>query len=220
MACLVFGLPTFVFVVDSYLSSCKFLGNDDRQLVSASGDGTVILWDVARQTPKTTFQGHSSDVMSVAPTDGAEGGDVFISGGCDALALVWDARTGTCVQTHDGHESDINSICIFPDQWAFGTASDDSTCRLFDRRCWGQINAFQHAKTVCSITSVAFSSSGRYLFAGFDDYTTQVWDTLKGSLVPGELSPKHENRVSCLGVNRPGTALCTGSWDSLLKCWG
>jgi WD40 repeat protein len=124
---------------DGYLSSCKFLGNDDRQLVSASGDGTVILWDVARQTPKTTFQGHSSDVMSVVPTDGAEGGDVFISGGCDALALVWDARTGTCVQTHDGHESDINSICVFPDQWAFGTASDDSTCRLFDRRCWGQV---------------------------------------------------------------------------------
>jgi WD40 repeat protein len=124
----------------SYLSSCKFIGNDDKQLVSASGDGTVILWDVARQAAKTTFQGHSSDVMSVAPTDGAEGGDVFISGGCDALALVWDARTGTCVQTHDGHESDINSICVFPDQWAFGTASDDSTCRLFDRRCWGQVH--------------------------------------------------------------------------------
>lgn len=27
----------------------------------------------------------------------------------------------------------------------------------------------------------------------------------------------HENRVSCLGVNNKGEALCTGSWDTYLK---
>ena len=27
----------------------------------------------------------------------------------------------------------------------------------------------------------------------------------------------HENKISCLGVNPNGTALCTGSWDTLLK---
>jgi hypothetical protein len=27
----------------------------------------------------------------------------------------------------------------------------------------------------------------------------------------------HENRVSCLGVSQDGMALCTGSWDSMLK---
>jgi hypothetical protein len=27
----------------------------------------------------------------------------------------------------------------------------------------------------------------------------------------------HENRVSCLGVNAKGEALCTGSWDTFLK---
>jgi WD40 repeat protein len=29
----------------------------------------------------------------------------------------------------------------------------------------------------------------------------------------------HENRVSCLGVSPSGDALCTGSWDALLKIW-
>ena len=29
----------------------------------------------------------------------------------------------------------------------------------------------------------------------------------------------HENRVSCLGVSPTGDALCTGSWDTLLKIW-
>lgn len=27
----------------------------------------------------------------------------------------------------------------------------------------------------------------------------------------------HDNRISCLGVSDDGIALCTGSWDSLLK---
>ena len=32
-----------------------------------------------------------------------------------------------------------------------------------------------------------------------------------------QLPSPHENRVSCLGVNPKGDALCTGSWDTFLK---
>jgi WD40 repeat protein len=62
---------------------------------------------------------------------------------------------------------------------------------------------------------VAFSISGRILFGGYDDWTCNVWDTLKGERV-GVLTG-HENRVSCLGVSIDGMALCTGSWDSTLR---
>lgn len=64
-------------------------------------------------------------------------------------------------------------------------------------------------------SSVAFSVSGRLLFAGYDDFNCNVWDTLKGERV-GVLAA-HDNRVSCLGVSSDGNALCTGSWDSLLR---
>ena len=68
---------------------------------------------------------------------------------------------------------------------------------------------------LCGITSVAFSVSGRLLFAGYDDFECKVWDTLRGERV-GSLSG-HENRVSCLGVSNDGISLCTGSWDSLVS---
>ena len=58
---------------------------------------------------------------------------------------------------------------------------------------------------LCGITSVAFSVSGRILFAGYDDFNVNVWDTLKGERV-GVLTG-HENRVSCLGVSSDGMAL-------------
>ncbi|CAM9571177.1 unnamed protein product [Laminaria digitata] len=74
--------------------------------------------------------------------------NVFVSGSCDSLAKVWDIREGKCVQTFQGHESDINSVMFFPDGKAFGTGSDDSSCRLFDMRCYGEANYFGNDKVV------------------------------------------------------------------------
>lgn len=56
---------------------------------------------------------------------------------------------------------------------------------------------------------------GRLLFAGYNDYTVNVWDTLKCVRVC--LLYGHENRVSCLQVSPDGTALSTGSWDTTLR---
>lgn len=159
--------------------------------------------------------------------------NTFVSGACDATAKLWDIRTGRATQTFTGHESDINAVSyvvppthvilegtdilsrFFPNGDAFATGSDDASCRLFDIRADRELNAFTHDNILCGITSVAFSISGRILFGGYDDWTCNVWDTLKGERV-GVLTG-HENRVSCLGVSVDGMALCTGSWDSTLR---
>jgi len=77
------------------------------------------------------------------------------------------------------------------------------------------MNIYTHDNILCGITSVAFSISGRLLFAGYDDFNCNVWDTLRGERV-GVLMG-HDNRVSCLGVSSDGMAMCTGSWDTTLK---
>lgn len=128
---------------------------------------------------------------------------------------MWDIRAGKCVQSFTGHESDINAVQFFPNGDAIGTGSDDASCRLFDLRADRELSTYTHEQIYCGITSVAFSVSGRLLFGGYDDYNCHVWDTLRGERV-GVLSG-HENRVSCLGVSSDGMALCTGSWDHLLK---
>ena len=70
----------------------------------------------------------------------------------------------------------------------------------------------------CGIASVSCPQSGRLLLAGYDDCNCCAWDTVKsqnGSHV--WMLNGHEDRVSCLGVKETGQALCTGSWDTLLK---
>lgn len=195
-----------------YLSCCRFLS--DRQIVTSSGDMTCMLWDIETGTKTMEFNDHSGDVMSLSLSSDK---NIFVSGACDATAKIWDIRTGRCVQTFIGHESDINAVQFFPNGDAICTGSDDASCRLFDLRADREMNHFTHDSILCGITSVAFSISGRLLFAGYDDFNCNVWDTLKGERV--SILTGHENRVSCLGVSADGMSLCTGSWDSFLKVW-
>jgi hypothetical protein len=148
-----------------YLSCCRFLS--DRKIVTSSGDMTCILWDIEAGSKLTEFADHNGDVMSVTI---APDHNTFISGACDATAKLWDLRTGKCQQTFEGHESDINAVKFFPNGHAFGTGSDDATCRLFDVRADRELMTYSHNNILCGITSVDFSISGRFLFAGYDDF--------------------------------------------------
>jgi guanine nucleotide-binding protein G(I)/G(S)/G(T) subunit beta-1 len=200
---------------EGYLSCCRFVGSADEEIITSSGDSTCILWDVQARAPKAVFNGHTGDVMSVSMMDSK---DIFVSGSCDANAKLWDHRAKkNCVKTFVGHDSDINSVQFFPDGNAFGTGSDDSSCRLFDIRAYGQLSKYLDEKILCGITSITFSKSGAFLFGGYDDYCCYVWDTITGKWICPLIG--HDNRVSCLGVSSDGQALCTGSWDTLLKVW-
>lgn len=201
---------------DGYISCCRFI--DEEQLLTSSGDSSCILWDVNDGKVLQTFDDHKGDVMSLSICPNNR--NLFVSGSVDTTARVWDIRSGKNVQTHVGHEADINSVDFFPDGNAFGTGSDDSTCRIFDMRCYGEVNKFSMDAIKCGITSVTFSKSGRLLFAGYDDFNVRAWDTLsRGDCQSFAIPAPHTNRVSCLGVNSKGDALCTGSWDTYLKVW-
>ena len=53
------------------------------------------------------------------------------------------------------------------------------------------------------------------MFAGYDDGQCLGWDTLLRRPVV-ELTG-HENRVTSLGVAPDGTAVCTASWDTIVR---
>ncbi|TKC34536.1 hypothetical protein EI555_008185 [Monodon monoceros] len=197
----------------NYLSACSFT-NSDMQILTASGDGTCALWDVESGQLLQSFHGHGADVLclDLAPS---ETGNTFVSGGCDKKAMVWDMRSGQCVQAFETHESDINSVRYYPSGDAFASGSDDATCRLYDLRADREVAIYSKESIIFGASSVDFSLSGRLLFAGYNDYTINVWDVLKGSRV--SILFGHENRVSTLRVSPDGTAFCSGSWDHTLR---
>ena len=57
----------------------------------------------------------------------------------------------------------------------------------------------------------------RNLNLGYNDYTVNLWDTLKCERIT--VLYGHENRVSSLKVSPDGTAIGTASWDTTIRIW-
>ncbi|XP_064938518.1 guanine nucleotide-binding protein subunit beta isoform X3 [Musa acuminata AAA Group] len=184
-----------------YVYSCQYVPDQETRLITSSGDQTCILWDVTTGQRISVFggefpSGHTADVLSRA------------------------------VRTYHGHQGEVNTVKLFPDGQRFGTGSNDSTCRLYDMRTGHQLQVYsqQHDgddNDIPTVTSIAFSISGRLLFAGYSSGACYVWDTLLAEVILnlGELQNSHEGCISCLGLSSDGSALCTGSWDKKLKIW-
>nr|AEQ61903.1 GTP-binding protein beta subunit [Salvia miltiorrhiza] len=211
-----------------YVSSCQYVPDEDTHLITASGDQTCVLWDITTGLRTSVFggefqSGHTADVLSVSIN--GSNSRMFISGSCDSTVRLWDTRVASrAVRTFHGHEGDVNTVKFFPDGHRFGSGSDDGTCRLFDIRTGHQLQEYnqQHDDNEAPhVTSIAFSTSGRLLFAGYTNGDCYVWDTLLAEVVLdlGKLQNSHDGRISCLGLSADGSALCTGSWDSNLKIW-
>jgi len=202
---------------EGYVSTCRFVGGPS-QVLTGSGDGSCILWDVARAARVAHLKDHGGDVMSlsVSPTSP----HVFVSGACDATAKVWDVRAGRCVTTFEEHEGDVNAVRFMPCGLAFGSGSDDSSAKVCDLRACASVNEMQHENVTCAVTSLDFSESGRLLFAGYDNASCFAWDALvEAAPAPVFSLSAHTSRVSCLGVSTSGHAVATGSWDSKLSIW-
>lgn len=196
-----------------FLSCCRFL--NDRQLITCSGDQTCMLWDIEAGTKITEYRSHTGDVMFLSVNKEKTR---FVSGGCDFQSKCWDINSPKPTHTFTGHESDINAVEYHPDGNSFVSGSDDASCRFYDLRSYRELNIFpDNTGEGAGITSCAFSTSGRLLFTGCDNTVCQVWDSLKAEKLVALQG--HVNRVSCVGVGAEGNALCTGSWDNLLKIW-
>ncbi|GAX21992.1 guanine nucleotide-binding protein G(I)/G(S)/G(T) subunit beta-1 [Fistulifera solaris] len=211
---------------DGFISCCRFLSED--KILTSSGDSTCIRWDIATGTPLNTFAEHTADVMflSIKPEDN----NVFVSCSVDKTVKVWDVRAPrSSMQTFKCHNDDINAIEFMPtDGNAFATCSQDNSVCLFDIRACNVLNRFGNqnsGSTESSMpeegyTSLAFSRSGRLIFCGHSDGSVLAYDVLSEKKTSTfTINGAHDRVVSCVGVSPKGDALCTGSWDGLLKIW-
>merc|ERR1740123_2551949 len=158
---------------DGYLSCARFI--DNNEIISASGDGTCIVWDIQSRSVRNLFIEHTGDVMSIDLNKKQP--KLFVSGSVDATAKVWDIRVGErCVANFPGHISDINTVKWFVDDNSIVTGSDDGTVRMFDMRSYRQLNEYAdvensslHSQDAAGVTSVDVSLSGSYIFAAYDN---------------------------------------------------
>ncbi len=143
------------------LEACAYSPNG-RHIVTASGAGWAILWDVETGDIVRRFLGHSGRVTSAAlSADGTR----LLTGSADQTAKLWDVETGREIRTFSGHTADVDAVAISPDANYVMTASIfiDNTLFLWD------VETGEAIDTVGWVRSMAFSPDGeKVLIAAYD----------------------------------------------------
>jgi WD40 repeat protein/serine/threonine protein kinase len=188
---------------------------DGKRLASASGDGTVKLWDVGTGREVRTLRGHTALVVSVAYSpDGRH----LASVSADRTVKVWDTQTGRVALTLEGHGGVVRNVAFSPDGRLLAGGCRDRTVRMWDAQTGEEKRTFPKHTVV--FLSVAFSPDGRRLAGGAQGGMVKIWGTHSGqevlALTTGTTAP-----VAGVAFSPDGRLLAaaSGSQVKMVKVW-
>jgi len=104
---------------------------DGQNILSASDDKSVKLWDIDTLKFKGSFIGHTNWV-SCATMNGDS--SLVASGGEDKKLMVWDGEKRKCIQKHECFDDAITSIKFHPTEQSVITATKSKTITMHDLR--------------------------------------------------------------------------------------
>jgi WD40 repeat protein len=134
-------------------------------LASASGDGTVKVWQdgVCIQTLK----GHTNVLRALTVTSEGQ----LVSASEDTTIRVWDTATWECARVMAGHTKSVDHLAALPNNQLASTAWDH-TVRVWNASSGACVRVIEgHTNYVCSLAAL---SNGKLATASWDR-TLKVW---------------------------------------------
>ena len=171
---------------------CATFSLDGKQIVSASQDRTVQVWNA--QTGNRVLgplKMHMDVVFCVAFSPNSR---QIASGSRDGIIMVWHALTGKVITGPlKGHTDSIIFVCFSPDGKRIASGSLDKTIRIWNAQT-GDLLVGPLRKHTDWVGPIAFSGDGTRIVSGSTDMTVRVWDAMSGRLVLGPLM-KHNDQI-------------------------
>jgi WD40 repeat protein len=188
-----------------------------NQLVTASDDGHVRIFDVARAVLVADFKCPGKLVSaSFSP-----GGDFLAVLSSEGTVSLFDPAHRKLLRTLVGGEAAFNM--------AFSTngnrlaASGGDFAFVWDATTGRQLLKATHAASSETLTTAqwiynaAITSDGKLLaYAARGDSLAHVWNVETGRQI---LELKHDSAVAAVSFNADGTRLGTGSYDGTARVW-
>jgi WD40 repeat protein len=111
--------------------------HDGTQVVTASGDGTVRLWDPADGQLLHVLVGPSGQLRSAAFSPD---GRWVVAGAADGSTEVWEAPGERLAAVLRRHADKVNTAVFSPDGRRLLTASDDHTAQAYPCESCGPLD--------------------------------------------------------------------------------
>lgn len=204
-----------------YLSS----NHAGSRLYSASGDGTVKIWDLRSTIDTLTssaFRDESLDdsIFNTAVLSSEK--DLCDSSShqrlCIATLDATQARTECSdadAAIYKNHLGDIYSVALHPHELHLVTGGYDQRVRLFDIETNTMVKTFRgHAASVCD---AQFNRHANLIVSGSKDGTIRFWDILSGLCVHTLRQTLGE--VTSISLASNGFLLLSGSRNNSNRLW-
>jgi WD40 repeat protein len=197
------------------VTSAIFMADD--RVLTASGDGSAILWDVTKKEPVYEFIKESKGLVFAIPSPK---GDVVVTASTDGSVTIWDrvAPDGskwvsTTIRESVGHHATNVAFTPSGNGMAISNTAGEVTvwdCATKARIAWmpgdGQ-----------PIRQIAISPHGTYLAAASDDRVVRVWRV--GRWGEPSLLQGHREKVNGLSFSPDEEYIATASTDTTVRLW-
>jgi guanine nucleotide-binding protein G(I)/G(S)/G(T) subunit beta-1 len=185
-------------------------GANSRNLVSASQDGKLIVWNAFTTNKVHAIPLRSSWVMTCAFSGS---GKKVACGGLDNICSIYNLeskeqpiKVARELAAHTGYLS----CCRFVDDEKIVTSSGDMTCMLWDVDSGSQVT--QYSDHNGDVMSISVSNDSKRFVSGACDATAKMWD-LQQPLCRQTFSG-HESDINAVHFFPSGEAFGTGSDDA------
>jgi len=162
-----------------WVSCVRFSPNQSNPIiVSAGWDKVVKVWNLTNCKLRTNLVGHTGYINTVTVSPD---GSLCASGGKDGTTRLWDLNKGQHLYSLEAGDI-INTLVFSPTRYWL-CAATNSAIKIWDletKSVVADLNKsfqdFQPKTTNPAAISLAWSSDGHTLYAGYTDNCIRVWE--------------------------------------------
>ncbi|SCO19761.1 uncharacterized protein FFE2_14444 [Fusarium fujikuroi] len=150
----------------------KILFSPDSQLIAALGRSEVFLWRITASEPPKSLG------IKARTAEFCSSGDLLVVAGSEVT--IWDVATGSHQHTLGDVEGIPMVLCVSPNGRQIAVSWNSQFVRV-----WNHVSSLAESHFTLiqqeTVTTMAFSSDGKFLAIGSEQGTIRVWDTSSGT---------------------------------------
>jgi WD40 repeat protein len=199
---------------------------DCKQILTASEDATVRLWDMDSRRVLQVYRGHQAGVTrAIFLSDGRR----FLTASRDGTAAVWQTDRDKPDLRLVGHESAVLDIAASGNELFIVTGGADNSARLWDAKTGKELVALRgHSGEVTAVAFAGGEKERSRVLTGSADQTAKLWDVHDALLAPqsDRKAPKelltlkgHTRSVTSAAFSPDEDSVLTASRDGVAILW-
>ncbi|ETO05897.1 WD repeat-containing protein [Reticulomyxa filosa] len=185
---------------------------DNRNIVSASYDNTVRIWDVISGKQLQVLRGHTDRVFTAKFSPD---GHNVVSCSKDGTIRLWDINTETEIMKFGGYFDKIFDVNFSPNGKYIVSGLQDNIIRLWDVHSGIEIKQLLgHSK---SVLSTQFSPDGKMIVSSSIDKTINIWDVKSGEIL--KQFKRYSDSIANVKFSPDGKFIIFCLSDNTIQIW-